>query len=377
MSRRKDLQPEAPSDAAQVTGPATTGTPVDEPVATQPFVAEVDTPPAPHVEDAPRPLPHTPPPPSPGRPGVFAPLLGGALAAIGGFALSHFNLLGLANPAAPVDLAPLVAQIDAAKTAQAAAVDALATRVDALESAPAPDLARLDTLEQRLAAIEAMPSDGSASTATLTAKVTDLEQRFAALPTGGADPALQQKLDDALARLGKAEAEATSRVAKAEDVAAKAARDTALTALSDAIATGQPFATELQALSDPKLSETLGPLAVSGVPTLATLQATFPDAARAALAVARDLSVDTGWSDRLVDFLAAQTGARPVTPQQGDAPDAVLSRAEFALSEGRVDDALTELAPLDPAVMSPLDAWIAQAKAHVAASVALQSARGE
>ena len=151
----------------------------------------------------------------------------------------------------------------------------------------------------------------------------------------------------------------------------------ALTTLSDAVATGQPFTTELQALADPVLTDALGSLAESGVPTLVSLQQSFPDAAREALRIARDLSTDTGWSDRLVDFLAAQTGARPLTPQDGETPEAMLSRAEYALSEGRVADALAELAPLDPAVKAPLDLWTAAAKAHLAAGAALQAARGE
>lgn len=374
MTRRKDPQPE---------------TLQPEPSPTEPFVAEVDpapVPPSDPVEPDVRPEPPSPvsPAPPPRRPGFVAPLFGGAIAAIGGFALSHFNLLGIAQPSDPVDLTPLTAQIEQAKAAQAASLDklsaemtALTERVGALESAPAPDASRLHAVEQRLDAIEAMPSDGPASTVALTAKVTELEQRLSALPTSGSDPALQQRLDDALARLSEAEAASNARAAEAEAATAKATRDAALNTLSDAVTTGQPFATELQALSDPALTDALGSLAESGVPTLASLQESFPDAAREALRIARDLNTDTGWSDRLVDFLASQTGARPLTPQEGDTPDAVLSRAEFALSEGRVADALAELAPLDPAVKAPLDPWTAAAKAHLAAAAALQAARGE
>ena len=95
------------------------------------------------------------------------------------------------------------------------------------------------------------------------------------------------------------------------------------------------------------------------------------------LRLSRDLSTEDGWGDRLVDFLAAQTGARPLTPLEGDTPDAILSRAEFALSEGRVTTALTELDALDSAVKAPLDPWISQAQAHLSAAAALQAARGE
>ena len=372
MTRRKDPQP----DDIQSEIPPT-----------QPFVTEVAATSSAEpveVEVEPSPERHPEPPPPQRGSGVFGPLLGGALAAIGGFALSHFNALGLAPASVPVDLAPLSAQIEAAGTAQTAALDALSVdlsalsnRVAALEGTPAPDLSRLDALDQRLAAIETLPADGNASTAALTAKLTELEERIATMPAGGADPALQQKLDEALARLTEAEASATSRAAEAEAAASAAARATALDELSAAVASGQPFATQLQALADPALTETLGPIAETGAPTLADLNDTFPDAAREALRVARDLSVEEGWGDRFVDFLASQTGARSLTPLEGDTPDAILSRAEFALSEGRVGDALKELDPLDPTVKAPLEPWIALAQAHLAANAALQTARGE
>lgn len=369
MTKRKDPQPE--TDPQELPPPDAVA---------EPFV----------LTDPPEPPPPPPPPPSPPPPpevivrrGSFvAPLLGGALAAIGGFALSHFNVLGLAQTdtglAAQVET--LGQQHAAAQDKQAKDLATLADRVAALEAAPAPvapDLSRLDTLEERLSAIEAMPADGNASTAALTAKVAELEQRLAALPATGADPALQQKLDDALSRLSQAEADATARASEAEAAAKAAARTKALDALDAAVASGQPYATELQAVGDEKLSQALGGTAQSGVPTLAQLQADFPEPARQAIRIARDLSTETGWTDRFVDFLASQTGARPLTPLEGDTPDAILSRAEFALSEGRVADALAELDPLDPKVKAPLDAWIAKAQAHLAATAALQAARGE
>jgi hypothetical protein len=307
------------------------------------------------------------------------------LAAIGGFALSHFNLLGFATDSSGIPA--LTAQLEQATQQQAATegrfdtdLADLADRVARLESTPpaaAPDLSRLDALDQRLAAIEAIPADGNASTAALTAKVAELEQRLASLPAGGTDPALQQKLDDALARLTEVEAAATARASEAAAATAAAAHAKALDALSAAVATGQPFPAELQALADPALTSALGSAAETGVPTLAQLQSDFPDAAREALRLARDLSTEDGWGTRLVDFLAAQSGARPLTPLEGNTPDAILSRAEFALSDGRVADALAELDPLDPVVKVALDPWMTRAKAHLAAAAALQAARGE
>lgn len=372
MTRRKDLQPE--SDL-----------PKDDPV-----LAEAATPEPFVIADPVAPLPPEPPPVRPTaaqqvivrRGSVLAPLLGGALAAIGGFALSHFNVLDLRT-----EDAAILGQIQDASAQQVAAqeklgkdIAVLAGRIETLESRPestAPDLSRLDAIDQRLAEIEAMPTDGSASTAALTAKLADLEKRLSVLPSSATDPALQQKLDDALTRLSEAEASAAARATEAEAAAAAAVRSTAIDDLSAAIATGQPFAAELQAIADPSLANALGAVAETGVPTLAALQASFPDAARNALVIARDLSTEDGWGGRLVDFLASQTGARPLTPLEGDTADAVLSRSEFALSEGRVADALAELQSLDPAVIAPFADWTALAQVHLAAADALQAARGQ
>lgn len=378
MTRRKDPQPEAetPQDTPR-------DTPVAETVASDPFV--VTDP----VDPAPPPPVEPPPPPPPQvivrRGSVMAPLIGGALAAIGGFALSHFDVLDLRPADSTAEVAGLTTQLTEVQTrissleSQSGDLATLSDRLAQLESAPAPqapDLSRLDAFDQRLAAIEAMPTDGAASSAAVTAKLAELERRLAAVPQG-ASPELQQQLDAALARLDEAEATATARADEAAAATAAAERTRALDALAAKLATGEPFGAELQALDDPTLAQALAPLSETGVPTLTQLQATFPDAAREALRIARETGADDGWTGRLVDFLASQTGARPLTPLEGDTPDAVLSRADFALSEGRVADAVSELQPLDPAVKGALDPWLAQAQAHLSAAAALQSARGE
>lgn len=376
MTRRKDPEPETAPELV-------------EPLPEAP-VPEPDLPPVPD-EVAPDPVPDPalpPPAPLPRRSGGFlGPVLGGALAAVSGFALSHYNVFGLQAPDTGADIVALSGKLDEALASQTKAIEGIGTeiaaqgtRLTALETAPAPaaaDLSRLDALDQRLAAIEAMPSDGTGSNAALAAKLAELERRLAALPATAPASDLQAQLDAALSRLDAAEAAATDRAAKAEAAATTAQRAQKLDSLSAAVAEGRPFAQELNALADPALTSALQSLADTGVPTLAALQADFPDAARQALQIARQISTEDGWSDRLVDFLASQTGARPLTPQEGTTPDAILSRAEFALSEGRVADALAELDPLDPAVKAPLDDWIAAAGRHLAAVTAVQAAGGE
>ena len=337
------------------------------------------------VTKAPEPVPASdvPVPATPRRrSGVLGPLLGGAIAAAGGFGLAHFDVFDLRPDPAPDQSAEIAALKDqVAKLADAAGGGAalserLDARLAALESAPAPDLSGLKALEDRMAAIEAMPVGDAASNAALAARLAKIEAALQSQPAADTT-ALKAELDAALARLGEAEAQATARTGEAEAAAAKAARDLALRALADAVTSGQPFADKLSALADPALDAALGPMADTGAPTLAALQASFPDAARETLRLAREISPNDGWSDRLVDFLASQTEARSLTPREGDTPDAILSRAEFALAEGRVADALTELATLDPALAASLEPWTKDANRYVSAMAALAAAGGE
>ncbi|WP_374645887.1 COG4223 family protein [Tabrizicola sp.] len=374
MARRKDPLTEAEAEAAADTpAEAAAESPSLPPDAlpADALAAEV----LPHPDSAPADPAAVPPPSPPPRrgPGILGPLLGGALAALGGFALSHYNVFGLVPPPTPpADLAPL-AQADQDQAAALAAlrseVGTVATRLAALEGAPAsqPDTARLDDLDQRLAAIESLPQDGDAGTAALAARLAKLEQQLSAQPAA----ADQAEVDAALARLAEAEAEASRRAEEATAAAEAAAHKARLDQLREAVASGVPFEAELAALNDPDLAASLSPHA-AGIATLAALQADFPEAARQALQLARANAPDTGWGARLTDFLAAQTGARSLTPREGDDPDAVLSRAEFALSEGRLADALAEVKTLPEPIRAPLADWSARAEARLTVLAALE-----
>ncbi|MDM7931779.1 hypothetical protein [Tabrizicola sp.] len=315
------------------------------------------------------------------RSGVLGPLLGGAMAALGGFGLSHFNVLGLAAPDRSAEIAALDQKLDAAiasldsgraslESGLRQAVDRLADRVAALEAAPAPDLSGLDDLDRRLLVIETLPTGGDASAAALASKLADLERKVADLPASGADTG---EVDAALARLAAVEAEAQARAAEAAALAEAAAQARALEVLTAAVNAGRGFAAELEAVADAQLQAALTPYA-DGVAPLAQLQADFPESARAALLIARANASDSGWTTRLVDFLAAQTGARSLTPRDGADPDAILSRAEFALAEGRLADAVLELGALGPDVQAPFEEWIASAKARLAVEAVLAGA---
>lgn len=362
MTRRKDVIEETPGegDAPEIPGTDT--------------VAEA-------------PAETSPPPPTPAptrKSGIMGPILGGALAALGGFGLSHFNVFGLAPPDQSAEIALLGQRLETAiataadvEAAQSGLEERLSQRLDtlaadlaALQEAPAVDLSGLADLERRLQVIETLPAAGDASTAALTSKLADLERQISELPAGGTGAA---DVDAALARLAAVEAEAQARAAEAAALADAAAQARARDDLVAAIQSGASFEAELAAVADPDLQAALAPH-VAGVMSLADLQAGFPDLARATLQLARANDAESGWGTRLVDFLAAQTGARSLTPRDGNDPDAILARAEFALGEGRLADALAELAALDEGLRAPFQNWITAAGARIAVETALGGA---
>lgn len=302
------------------------------------------------------------PPRSGGTSPLLAGMLGGAVVAFAGLALVLGGFIG--QPTALLDA------LAANKAAQSQTLSALESRIAALEAALPPDLSRLDALELQLQTVEAQPQGSDDLARDLAARLEALEAAFAAAPVPEGTPA---EIEAALARVAALEAEAAAATEAAEEAALAAETARAREALTEAVASGTSFAAELTALADPKLTATLSPHA-AGVTPLTELQVSFPDAARAVLDLARQSDGDAGWANRLTDFLADQTGARSVTPREGTDPDAILSRAEFALGEGRLADALAELQTLPADIRAPLEAWITQAKARAAVDAALRGA---
>jgi hypothetical protein len=316
------------------------------------------------------------------RNGVPA-LLGGALAAVLGFGAAQFvpNGWPLQSTAAIVtDVAALKTEIASLKDqiATASVPDAaLADRVAALESTPTPDIT---PLADRITALEAQPTPlatetgGGINVATsvLTAQAKDiaaLQDDVAVLKAGGATS------PDIEAKLAEAEARATAIAAQTEADAMAARQRNALDRLDIALESGAPYATALTDLGDASIPAVLSDSAAVGLPSLPTLQASFPDAARAALDASLRVSADETWTERAASFLRSQTGARSLTPREGTDPDAVLSRAEAGVAEGRVADALVETKGLPVEGQAALADWVAQANTYLAAQQAVADLR--
>jgi hypothetical protein len=251
-----------------------------------------------------------------------------------------------------------------------------AERIATLESAEAPvvELPDLQGVQSSIAAL-------SETVSALEARLTDFENRPA--PSGENSGVSAEYAEDLAALQSSVEAQKNeiSRLLEnalsVEEATANAARaaqaQQALTAITAALGTGAGFETAVQDLTASGVENIPAALSenANGVTPLLTLQTTFPDTARGALSVAR-----AGGGDETAGgvgaFLKRQLGARSVAPREGDDADAVLSRAEAAVREGRVADALTEIETLPAPVQEAMTDWLASARARAATEAAVQ-----
>ena len=323
------------------------------------------------------------------RPSLIGPVIGGVVAAAIGFGLAQVVPKGWpimdttaleAKVAAQADeTKALQAKITALAETPAAAPDqALTDRVAKLETAitaaPAPDAIldqRVTAVEQRLTTIETLPADGSPAA---TAALAQLQADVTALKSGGTSPdALQQVTAAIDAKLAEAETKISAIKTEAEATAKSATSHAAVRQIAAALDSGAPYSAALTDLADARLPPILTDSAETGLPTLQSLRASFPDAARAALEASQSANMGESWTTRASVFLRNQTGARSLTPRDGTDADAVLSRAEAALTTGDLATVLTELAALPPEGQAAMADWQAQATKRQAALVAVQS----
>ncbi len=262
------------------------------------------------------------------------------------------------------DVASLSASLDDVRAQVASASeDSTASR-----AAVADQLAGIqstqDTLTGRIGALEARPVDQAPDIAALQADVRALTERL--------ETAAQEARDQIAA--------ANTRAAEVEELAiagaANQAARSALAALSDTVTSGRPFADALasfrSAAPDAEIAPILSDNAETGLASLPALRSDFPDAARAALAtVATAPSEDGSLTGRMTAFLRAQTGARSLSPREGDDPDAILSRAEAALAEGDLPETVRELDALPADASAPMQDWIARARTRLDVLTAL------
>jgi len=149
-----------------------------------------------------------------------------------------------------------------------------------------------------------------------------------------------------------------------------AAAALAAASLAEATQGSGPFDAELAALERlmPLSAEVraLKPFAEGGAPSRAALAAEFDAAAAKASIAARDPGETGGFLARLRHALSSIVTIRQVGSTTGDAPDAVLARADAAVAEGDIAGALTLLRDLPPKSAQAMAPWQSRALQRVA-----------
>lgn len=344
------------------------------------------------------PTPPTPPaPPTASGTGTFSLVFGGLVAGAIGFLVATF-----AVPEGWPNSGPSgMESIESALDAQSERLDTLSDEIEAILGAAntqasgagsdaGPLLEQITELEAEVGDVRGEFED---RTAEIESRLAELETRLTSLesrperPTGpDGSAAMEAQLEEFRQQLDQVTADAEARIAEAQDrasqieaeaaeAAAAAERDAALASIRAALDSGSAFTDDLAVFSDPP--EALKVVSDTGVPTLSGLQASFPSAARSALAEAQTVPENASAGDRFMAFLKQRTNARSLSPREGDDADAILSRAEAALAEGDLDTALGELRTMPEPARAAMSDWIESAEVRVAAMEALTTLQNE
>ena len=313
------------------------------------------------------------------RQGGFVPMvLGGVVAAALGFGASQFlypNGMGGADQSQAIDeltatvqqqgatIARMGKELEAVQalptTADVPALETLAALVDDANGAIAKVSSRVTTLETRLTELEKQPVGSGPSADTVAAYEREVEAMRAAL----------QKQKTEIEELVNA---AQQEKASAELTVKQAMIRSAISRIQVALDTGKGFS---GAVADLKAGGVTVPAilvdaADTGVPSVAALSEVFPAAARSALSAARK---EEGSGGKALTFLRNQLGVRSLEPKEGNDPDAILSRAEAALNDGRLGDAMAELQDLPELARIELTDWMALAARRADAVAATET----
>lgn len=362
-----------------------------------------------HAEER-APLPASPSSITLERRGGFVPLLLGGLAAGGiGFGTAAYVLPGLfpvggdtatvatlesAVKAQADKLAALDGSLGELRRAQEeqAAVAAVSAVPQTISSAIAEFAARLDALEQSVAALEdkvgafdarlsqaeQRPVTGDAASASvLEAFQREMEgfrSEIAAQKQAveAAKAEIASAASAAAAKIDAVKADAEQMRSDAEAAAREALVKGGISRIEAALDSGTSMADPIAALTAAGVNVPAALIEqAQGVPTLAALRESFPDAARRALALSIREEAGSGAWGRITAFLRSQSGARSLAPRAGEDPDAVLSRAEASLRAGDVARAIEELKALPEAGQAAMSEWVARADRRMQAGAAV------
>ena len=212
---------------------------------------------------------------------------------------------------------------------------------------------------------------------TLSKRTDDLEKRpvLTAVPEDIIEKhskeleALKETLTQQREQVQAVMQDAETKEAIAKQAAREARIYSMVSRLSGAIKNGDTFAAVLidfEAASYLKAPDILHKYSETGFVTKEQLIKDFPIVARLALNSARSEAKDAQ-GKTFADYLKTQLKARSVMPREGMSADAILSRAEAAVKDDRLKDALSELDALDLIARDQMDDWISKAKERLAA----------
>lgn len=295
--------------------------------------------------------------------GFFPTLLGGVLCAgLGYGAAQYIKPEGWPFPGA--NTADTSAQIAALEEKLASLQDALSAQEGAISAVQETVAGELD---ERLSALDLSDQIGP-----LSDQIEEIGTRMTALE---ARPVAEAVLSDEAAQAYESQFEEmrstiSDEVARLTAAQTEAKTATAIAALRERIDLGEPFGAVLADLEG-DVPEALLELADTGVPSLAELQERFPTAAREAVVVASRDAYEAGEQGFVQNFLFTQLGMRSTQPKDGDGADAVLSRAEQALRNGKVGEAVTTLDSLPDGAKAKMADWAQAASNRVTALDAL------
>ncbi|MDU9005156.1 COG4223 family protein [Sedimentitalea todarodis] len=325
------------------------------------------------------------------RSGFGSALFGGIVAACLGFIAARSDVIEpyLPDFLSSKDVSGELSELQSGLATQTENISAVSDKVDAIVI---PDLGPVETSITDLTAQVAPLSDRIDS---MRADLADMDKRLTEVAkrpiSEGVSEAAIAAYEKELADLQKAMATQRSEVegliadaraikdeagqleANAAKAAQQAANRATMAQLRAALDAGSPFAAETEELTAAgvEVPADLAGSAADGVATLTALNNSFPPAARTALAAAR---AERSTDDRgLGSFLKRQLGARSVEPREGDDADAILSRAEAAVADGRLDEALNDIATLPDTAQAAMSTWVDRAHARQVAVTAADS----
>jgi hypothetical protein len=240
------------------------------------------------------------------------------------------------------------------------------------------DSARLDRLEERIAALETRPAAQNPSApapgalADLRARIDRLQESVDSLQ------ARQQELADLDGQVSALKDELDSLTSGLTDITGLQAgiRESAVISaflrLDAEVRSGRPYAAalslyqkqvELQAgQADWPTGDTLMAGAATGIATAPALQDRL-EALIPRILVAREDGND--WSGRLWARLRGIVVVRKTGTPEGDAPEAIVARAESRLAEGDLEGAVTQVESLPAGRKAVAAPWLAAAQARL------------